>query len=121
MSTMATYRGVKPVTIIAGASALALGVRVSINTSGTCDAQDATKRGDYITMEAIPAGKTGCAVKLTDGEVIALNGATAVAAGDDTFAAAAGGFAASGSVYVGKWREAVAAGAQGSLLIKSVS
>ncbi len=91
MAEMATYRGVTPVTILANA-ALGRGLRVTLNSAGSCDVQDASAIGTYVTLAAIEAGKTGPAINIASGVKVPMVAAGATAVGDPAYTAAAGKF-----------------------------
>lgn len=112
---MATYRGIIPVTIIAGLTGsvtIPRGCRCSLSTDGsnTCYLQDATKRGDYVAMQDIAPGLAGAAIRL-GGEGVVLTSVT-VALGDPTYTAAGGQVTnvATNATYIGRFRDAGAAG-----------
>lgn len=104
MAEMATYRNANPVTILANA-ALVRGVRVTLNSSGSCDVQDATAAGDYVTLTAIEAAKTGAAINTASGCKVPALASEACAVGDAAYAAAAGKFSktSTNATALGRW------------------
>ena len=138
MATMATERAIDRVTIIAGITgftipappslppvAIPRGARCSLSTDGTnvCYVQDGTRRGDYIAVRDIYAGLIGGAVRLNTGaEVVAL-AAVAFAVNDPVYSAANGQVTnvATGAVYMGRAREAAAAGTLFGILLETVA
>jgi hypothetical protein len=105
MAEMATYIGIEPRTINANA-ALARGIRVTLNSSGTCDASGITDAGDYVTLQAIEAAKPGAAASMRGGGKVPAVASEAVAVGDPAYTAASGKFSktsGSSAVLVGKW------------------
>jgi hypothetical protein len=105
MAEMATYIGVVPRTVTANAAA-ARGIRLTLNSSGTCDAAGITDAGDYVSLQAIEAAKTGAAVSMHGGGKIPAVASEAVAVGDPAYTAASGKFSktsGSSAVLVGKW------------------
>lgn len=105
MAEMATYIGIRPRTILANA-ALGRGIRVSLNSSGSCDASAITDAGDFVTLMALEAAKTGTAASMHGGGKVPAQASEAVAVGDPAYTAAAGQFSktsGSSAVLVGKW------------------
>ena len=104
MAEMATYIGVIPRTITSNA-ALVRGVRVTRNSDGTCDVQDATGAGDYVTLAAIEAAKPGIAVSMAGGGKVPALASEACAVGDAAYAAASGKFSktSTNATLVGRW------------------
>jgi hypothetical protein len=104
MAEMASYLAVDPITITANAT-LVRGVRVSLNSSGTCDVADATTAGDYVTLTAIEAAKPGTAVNTAGGGKVPALASEAVAVGDAAYAAAAGKFSktTTNATLLGRW------------------
>lgn len=104
MAEMATYAGAKPRTITANA-ALARGLRVTLNSSGTCDVQDASAAGDYVTLQAVEALKTGAAVNIASGCKVPALASEATTVGDAAYAAASGKFSktSTNATLVGRW------------------
>lgn len=108
MAEIATYRGIEPVTVIATAVAIARGIRVAKDSTGAVAAAGIGVRGDYVTLEAIPASGIGAAALLQQGSV-PMVASEAVAIGDDAFSAADGKASTTsggGAVIVGKWVQA---------------
>src|SRR6516162_6014504 len=105
MAEMATYIGVIPRTVTANAAAVR-GTRLTLNSSGTCDAAAITDVGDYIALQAIEAAKTGAAASIHGGGKVPAVASGAVAVGDPAYTAASGKFSntsGSSAVLVGKW------------------
>lgn len=108
MASIATYRGIQPVTVIATAVAIARGVRVALDSDGLVAAAAISVRGDYVTLEAIPADGVGLAALLQQGSV-PMVASEAVVVGDDAYSAADGKCSTTsggGAVIVGKWVQA---------------
>lgn len=123
MAELATYRGCEPVTIKAGASALARGVRVTRQSNGTCIVQDATAGGDYVTLAAIPAATYGPAQPMGKGGKLPVLASEAVVVGDAAYSAAAGkgSKTATDAVVIGRWTQAASGdGVLGEVELKSV-
>lgn len=111
MPELATYRAIDPVTIILGASPVVRGLRVSRAADGTHAVQDASERGDYVTIVDGVAGEAIAASALSNGSVpmLVASGVT-VADGDDAYSAA-GGYITNVSTsaqYIGKIRQPAA-------------
>ncbi len=110
MADMATYRAIAPVTILANA-ALARGVRVTLNSAGSCDVQDATAAGTYVTLASVEAALTGPAVNIAGGGSVPALASEACAIGDAAYAAASGKFSktSTNATLLGVWRQAASA------------
>lgn len=105
MAEMATYRAVQPITILANA-ALGRGIRVTLNSSGSCDASAITDVGQYVTLSSLEAAKVGAAVAIYAGNKVPAVATEAVAVGDPAYTAASGKFSktsGSSAVQVGVW------------------
>lgn len=104
MAEMATNVGVTPRTGIANA-ALSRGLRVTRNSSGTLDLQDATARGDYVCGQDIVAGKAGEVYEMGGGGKVPAVASAASTVGALAYSAAAGQFGVSSTnaVLVGRW------------------
>jgi hypothetical protein len=106
--SLATHLGVTPVTVTLTAVAVARGLRVTRNSSGLCAVQDASARGDYVTLrdgvasEAIPAAASGTPAK------VPAVASEAVAVGDLAYSAAGGKFSktSASAVLMGRWTQA---------------
>lgn len=115
MADFATYIGVIPQSVPLDSSAVARGLRVTRGTNGLFTVQDATARGDMVTL------RDGVASEVVDGapmgtpaKVPALAGeATTVGATAYSFAGGKFGVTSSGAVIVGRWT--VAASGNGVL------
>lgn len=124
MATMATYRAIDPVTIIAGLTGnvtIPRGARCSLSTDAvnTCYPQDVSARGDFVALQDIPPGLTGAAVRLNTGaDVVMLLANGITVAPNDNIYSANGGFVSNvsaGAVYIGVAREAATGIAGGTL------
>ena len=105
MALQATYIGIEPRTITATNVAQARGVRVTRDSSGTTAVTAATTRGDYVTLQAIPASGVGIAVSLSGGGKVPAVASEAVSVGDLAYAAASGQFSktSTNAALVGRW------------------
>jgi len=118
MAELATYIGIVPQTIKVGASALARGVRVSLDSGGLATVTDASTRGDFITLQAGAIGEFIAAAPMSDGGAVpALAGEASCDQGDLAYSYAGGavGVTSSGAVIVGRWRQTTASGKLGSI------
>lgn len=108
MAEMATYVGIEPRSINLTAAAVSRGIRVTRNSSGLCAAQDATKKGDYVTLQSGAASETISAASLGGGGKVPALASEAVAVGDLAYSAAAGKFSktSTSAVLVGRWTQA---------------
>lgn len=108
MALAATYVGITPRTQIPTAVALALGVRVTVDTAGLVAVSAIGVRGDFTTLQSCEAS-TPCDVAAMQG-----GGKVPALASEQTTVGAAAYSAASGkysvtstnAVLVGKWVEA---------------
>ena len=105
MALQATYIGATPRTITATNVAQARGVRVALDSSGTTAIADATVRGDFVTLQAIPASGSGVAASMSDGAKVPALASEAVTVGDLAYSAADGKFSktSTNAVLVGRW------------------
>lgn len=118
MALQSTYIGVLPRTINNDSVALGLGIRVTIGTTGLALASAITVRGDFTTLETIPASKPGGAVSMQSAGRVPALAAAAVSAGDAAYSAASGQYSntsAGSAVLVGKWYTTTASGALGEV------
>jgi hypothetical protein len=102
MSELATYLGCVPQTINADSVALALGVRVTRESSNLFVVQDATARGDMVTLATALANGAGIASAV--GQVPALSTVPTNTA-DLAYTAASGQFTnvSTNAVLMGRW------------------
>lgn len=108
MALQATYIG-PPVTVLATAADIALGIRVTLDSSGTVAASDIGVRGDFVTLQSIPASGDGEALSLQAGIYAPMVASEACAVGDPAYSAASGKVSKStggGAVLLGKWATA---------------
>ena len=123
MAEMAANVGVVPRTIIAGAAAIARGLRTVLNASGTHDLAGATVRGEFVSAVDLAIGETGPAYETSGGGKVPAVAAVAVAIGDLAYSAANGRFTnvSTGAAYLGKWMLAASgAGVLGEVELESV-
>jgi hypothetical protein len=121
MAEMATYIGIEPRTINAAGAALARGLRVALNSSGTYDLAGIGVSGEFVTLHDIEANKPGAAASVGGGGKVPAVSSEACAVGDIAYSAASGQFSktASGAVVMGKWTLATTgAGVLGEVELK---
>lgn len=88
---LATYIGIEPRSAFnASGSTIARGLRVSLNASGQIAIQDATARGDYVTLQDIPNNESGLVASMQGGGKIPVQAGATFAVGDYAYAAAGG-------------------------------
>jgi len=126
MAEAATYRGIHPVTVIASASGVVRGVRVTRQSNGQVTVQDASARGDYVTLQAGDSALTGkpvLAVLAQQGKVPALVTGTTTVVGDLAYAAASGQFSktSTNATLVGRFTTATVSGALGEVELFAVA
>jgi hypothetical protein len=124
MATVATTIIPVQKTVTATAVAIARGTRVTLDASGTVAASAVGVRGDYITLQDIPASGVGlAAVIAAGGSVPALAGEASCDRGDAAYSMASGltGITSAGAVLMGKWLQTTASGALGVIELKSVA
>src|SRR5215475_4896 len=107
MAEMATYAGIQPRSINLNA-AVTRGLRVSINSSGTYDVQDATAVGDFVLLEDGEASKPALAANVAGGGKVPALAVVQVAVGDSAYSAAGGKFTnvSTSATYMGKFIDA---------------
>ena len=124
MATAATAIIPLQKTVTATGVAIARGTRVTLNSSGLVAASAIGVRGDYITLQAIPASGSGlAAVTAAGGSVPMLAGEASCDRGDAAYSMAAGltGVTTSSAVLMGKWLQTTASGELGVVELESVA
>lgn len=105
MAIQATY--IAPlVTATTTAVDVALAIRVTLNSDGLVAASDIGVRGDYMTIQSIPASTAGEVASLQAGIYVPATASEACAVGDVAYSAASGKVSKStggGAVLLGKW------------------
>lgn len=112
MSFVATSNVPSQRSITAGGSDLARGVRVTLGAAGTCTVSAIGVRGDFITLEAIPAAARGLAAPVNVGGSLPVVATEITAVGDAAYSAAIGKVsktAGGGAVLMGKWLQVATA------------
>lgn len=108
MADLCTYMGETPVSITLTAASVARGLRVTRNSSGLCAVQDATARGDYVTLRDGAASEVVIGVPSgTPAKVPALT-TVAVNVGDLAYSATGGQFTnvSTSAVLMGRFTQA---------------
>jgi hypothetical protein len=107
MAEMATYVGIEPRSINLNA-AVNRGLRVSINSSGTYDVQDATAVGDFVLIEDGEAAKPVLAASVAGGGKVPALAVVQVAIGDTAYSATGGKFTnvSTSATLMGKFTQA---------------
>lgn len=110
-------------TIKAGAVDLPRGVRVTLGSDGLCLVSAIGVRGDYITLQAIPASTYGAAAPIGAGGSIPVVASETTAVGDAAYSAASGQVSktSTNAVLMGKWRSIGAANALATIELESVA
>lgn len=130
MAELATTLGVEPQTVHLTAVAVVRGVRLQLDSSGTCAVTGAnTIRGDYVTAQAGVASEYILAFPMQTGLVMALAGPAltnnTTAIGETAYAVATTGTftnsSASSAVAVGRWTTVTANDALGSVQLFTVA
>jgi len=124
MATVATQIIPLKKTVTATAVAIARGTRVTLNSSGLVAASAIGVRGDYITLEDIPASGTGLAAPINaGGSVPVIAGEASCDRGDAAYSMAAGltGVTTTNAVLMGKWLQTTASGALGVIELGPVA
>lgn len=108
MAEMASYLAIEPVTIKLTAVAVARGVRVAFDTSGTCAVAPANTRGEFVTATAGAASEFIMAFPIACGGKVPALASEATTVGALAYCAAGGKFSvtSASSVPVGKWTQA---------------
>jgi len=130
MAELATYLGVEPQTARLTAVAVARGVRLALDSSGTSAVTGAnTIRGDYVSLQAGAASDVILVTNMQDGLVPALAGPAltnnTTAIGEIAYAVATTGTftnsSASSAVAVGRWTTVTANSTLGSVQLFTVA
>ncbi len=130
MAELATTIGIKPQTARLTAVAVARGVRLALDSSGTCAVTGAnTIRGDYVTLQSGVASEVIAVTNMQDGQVMALAGPAltnnTTAIGEVAYAVATTGTftnsSASSAVAVGRWTSVTANDQLGSVQLFTVA
>lgn len=109
MATQATYAGIIPRTQIPTAVALVIGVRVTVDSSGTVALSAIGVRGDFTTLVAAAASEPVNVASMQGGGRVPALASEATTVGAAAYSAASGKYSASsggGAILVGKWVEA---------------
>ncbi len=130
MAELSTYLGVQPITVKLTAVAVVRGVRLQLDSSGTCAVTGAnTIRGDYVSMQAGAASEYILATNMQSGLIMALAGPAltnnTTAIGETAYAVATTGeftnSSASSAVAVGRWTTVTANSTLGSVQLFTVA
>jgi hypothetical protein len=123
MATLATTIIPLQKTVTATNVALGRGIRVTLNSSGLVAASAIGVRGDYITLQAIPASGTGLAAPIGAGGSIPVVASETTAVGDAAYSAASGQTSktSTNAVLMGKWLQVGAANALAIIELESVA
>lgn len=107
MAELASEHGLSPITVQLTAAAVARGLRLSLQANGLCSVADNTVRGDFITLQDIPASGFGLAQPMASGAVAALS-SEACAVGDAAYATTGGKTSktSTGAAVVGRHTQA---------------
>ena len=91
--------------------AIARGVRVTLDSSGTVSASAVGVQGDYITLQAIPASGIGLVAPIAAGGSLPVLASETTAVGDAAYSAASGKVSktSTNAVLIGKWLQVGAA------------
>lgn len=105
MAEIATYIGVTPISLPLGAAAVARGLRVTRGTDGLFVVQDASARGDAVTIRDGVASEVSSGVPAgTPARVPALAGEAATAGAlAYSFAGGKFGVTSASAVLMGRW------------------
>jgi hypothetical protein len=117
MALQSTYIGIVPRTINNDSTDLALGVRVTLASTGLAALSLISVRGDFTTLQTIPASKPGEAASMQSAGRVPALASEAVSAGDPAYSAASGQYSktSASAVLVGKWYTTTASGAIGEV------
>lgn len=124
MAEIATYINATPRTILLTAAAVARGLRVIRSSTGACAVADATARGDYMTLDDIPASSYGRGQSMSGPAEVPAVASEAVVVGDLAYAAAAGKTSktSTNAALVGRWTQAASAdGVLGTVQLLAVA
>src|SRR5262245_5718939 len=107
MAEIATYIGVEPRTVQNGGSAIARGLRCTLQSTGLVAVQDNTARGDFVTAHDIAAHEAGEAFSMQGGGKVPAVASEATLVGDPAYTATAGRFSktTTSNVLVGRWTQ----------------
>lgn len=123
MATVAT--AIVPIqkTVTATNVAIGRGIRVTLNSSGLVAASAIGVRGDYITLQAIPASGSGLAAPIASGGSIPVQASEVTAVGDAAYSAASGQVSktSTNAVLMGKFLQVGAANALAVIELASVA
>lgn len=118
MALQSTYIGIQPRTINNDSVALGLGIRVTMASTGLMTASAITVRGDFTTLQTIPASTPGIAASMQSAGRVPALAAAAVTEGDAAYSATSGQYSntsAGSAVLLGKWYTTTASGALGEV------
>lgn len=111
MALQATYDGLTLRTQIPTAVALALGVRVVVDSNGLVAVAAASIRGEFTTIQSAEASTPCQVASMQAGGRVPALASESVAVGDPAYSAASGKYSktSTNAVLVGKWVEAASA------------
>lgn len=111
MALQATYDGVTPRTQIPTAVALALGVRVAVDSNNNIAVAAASIRGEFTTLQSCEASVPCQVASMQAGGRVPALASESVVVGDPAYSAASGKYSktSTNAVLVGKWVEAASA------------
>lgn len=123
MGTVATSNISLQKTVTATNVALARGIRVTLDSSGLVAASAIGVRGDYITLQAIPASGKGLAAPIAQGGSVPVQCSETTAVGDAAYSAASGQTSktSTNAVLMGKFLQVGAANALAVIELASVA
>lgn len=90
MAELAAYTNAPAFTAIPTAVAIARGIRVTLDSSGTVAASAIGVRGDFVTANACAASEPVACFSLQTGSIVPMTASEAIAIGDDVLSAATG-------------------------------
>lgn len=105
MAELAAYTNAPLFTVIPTAVAVARGIRVTLDSSGTVAASAIGVRGDFVAAVAAAASEPFAAFSLQNGSIVPMVASEAIAVGDDVLSAAVGKVSTTtggGAVLLGK-------------------
>lgn len=105
MAELAAYTNAPLFTVIPTAVAVARGIRVTLDSSGTVAASAIGVRGDFVASQDAAASEPFAAFALQNGQIIPMVANEAIAVGDDVYSAASGKVSTTsggGAVLLGK-------------------
>ncbi len=108
MALQSTYCGITPRTALPTSVAIALGVRVTFDSTGYVSAAAISVRGDYTTLQSCEGSIPVDVASMQGGGKVPALASEAVAVGDPAYSAASGKYSktSTSAVLVGKWIEA---------------